>query len=383
MPKPMPLAWMQLTREKLRLVVAVAGVSFAVVLMLMQLGFRAALYKSSVRLHSYLNGELFLISPQSSYLVLMRSFSRRRLYQVLGVPGVASVSSVYLMLPPWKNPETGMMRSIFVIGYDPQERVLNIPEVNRLADVLRMPDTVIFDRAARPEFGPVAARFNRGETVTAEVNNRKITVKGLFELGTSFGIDGTLITSDLNFHRIYDTDVGLIDLGVIKLKPGTDIEQMRQRLVAILPNDVEVLTKKQYIDREIAYWATVTPIGFVFTFGAIMGFVVGTVIVYQILFADVTDHLPEYATLKAMGYRNLFVFGVVLFEAVILSIFGFIPGALISMQLYTLAEKKTHLPMHLTPALGTLVLFLTIAMCCISGMIAVRKVQSADPAEIF
>ena len=146
---------------------------------------------------------------------------------------------------------------------------------------------------------------------------------------------------------------------------------------------MEVLTKKQYIDREIAYWATVTPIGFVFTFGAIMGFVVGTVIVYQILFADVTDHLPEYATLKAMGYRNLFVFGVVLFEAVILSIFGFIPGALISMQLYTLAEKKTHLPMHLTPALGTLVLFLTIAMCCISGMIAVRKVQSADPAEIF
>jgi putative ABC transport system permease protein len=383
MPGSMPLAWMQLTRERLRLLVAVAGVTFAVVLMLMQLGFRSALYNSAVRLHSHLDGELFLVSPQSAYLVSMKSFSNRRLYQALGVPGISSVASVYLMLPLWQNPETGKTRNIFVIGYDTRKPVLDIPEVKKYADVLRMPDTVLFDRASRPEFGPVADRFLRGERVSTEVNNRKITVAGLFELGTSFGIDGTVITSDLNFRRMHNRDDGLIDIGVIKVQPGTDVMEMRNRLASILPNDVEVMTKQQFMQREIDYWATVTPIGFVFTFGAIMGFVVGTVIVYQILFADVADHLPEYATLKAMGYTNRFVFGVVLFEAVILSIFGFIPGALISLQLYGLTEKATHLPMRLTPELGLLVLFLTFVMCCISGVIAVRKVQAADPAEIF
>lgn len=383
MPKPLPLAWMQLTRERLRMIVAVAGVTFAVVLMLMQLGFRSALYQSAVRFHSHLDGELFLVSPQSSYLVSMKAFSRRRLYQAVGVPGVASIGSVYLMLPLWQNPETGRTRNIFVIGYDPDHPVLDMPDVNRMTNALRLSDTVLFDRASRPEFGPVAERLSQGQTVTTEINNRKVTVAGLFELGTSFGIDGTVITSDLNFRRIYPRDEGLIDIGVIKLQAGANVEQIQKRLRALLPNDVEVLTKRQFIDREIAYWATVTPIGFVFAFGAIMGFVVGTVIVYQILFADVADHLPEYATLKAMGYSNQFVFAVVLSEAVILSICGFIPGTLISLRLYGLTEKSTHLPMHMTPRLGMFVLVLTFAMCCISGIIAVRKVQSADPAEIF
>ena len=383
MPKPAPLAWMQLWREKLRFFVAVAGVTFAVVLMLTQLGFRSALYNSAVRLHSHLEGELFLVSPQSSYLVSMKAFSRRRLYQSLALDGVASGSPVYLMLPQWQNPETGRNRNIYVIGYDPLQPALDMPDVKRFAEALKMPDTVLFDRTSRPEFGPVAELMSRGKTVTTEVNNRKVTVVGLFDLGTSFGIDGTLITSDLNFRRIYDRDPGLIDIGVIKLKAGAEIAGIQKRLIAMLPNDVEVLTKQQFMDREIAYWATVTPIGFVFAFGAIMGFVVGTVIVYQILFADVADHLPEYATLKAMGYTNRFVFGVVLFEAVILSICGFIPGTLISMQLYRMTERSTHLPMHMTAERALFVLALTLAMCCISGMIAVRKVQSADPAEIF
>jgi putative ABC transport system permease protein len=374
---------MQLTREKLRLIVAVAGVTFAVVLMLMQLGFRSALYSSAVRLHSKLNGELFLINPQSAYLVSMKVFSRRRLVQAASVPGVASVSPVYMMLPQWRNPENGTTRNVFVVGFDTRKPVMDVPEVVSNGDALRMPDTVLFDRASRPEYGDIAQQMEGGRGVVTEINNRKISVVGLFELGTSFGIDGTVITSDLNFRRIFPRDEGLIDIGVIKLQPGTDIERVRQQLRSILPNDVLVLSKTEFMEREIDYWATVTPIGFVFAFGAIMGFVVGTVIVYQILFADVADHLPEYATLKAMGYTNSYVFGVVLFEAVILSIFGFIPGVLISMQLYRVTANATHLPMRLTLELGLFVFALTFVMCCLSGIIAVRKVQSADPAEIF
>lgn len=383
MPRSLPLAWLQLARDKVRLIVAVIGVTFAVVLMLMQLGFRSALYDSAVRLHSHLDGELFLISPQSAYLVTMKSFSRRRLYQALAVPGVSSVSSVYVMLPLWKNPETGSTRSIFVVGFDPDQSVLNLPEVKRNAENLKQPDTVLFDSASRPEFGPIAEQVSAGKTVTAEVNNRKITVIGLFELGTSFGIDGTLITSDLNFRRMQNRDEGAIDIGVLKLEPGADVERIRKQLASILPSDVQVLDKRQFMDREIDYWATVTPIGFVFAFGAIMGFIVGTIIVYQVLFADVADHLSEYATLKAMGYADAFIAAVVLFEAIILSLAGFFPGVLISMRLYRITENATHLPMQMTAQKGLIVLALTIVMCGISGLIAVRKIRSADPADIF
>jgi putative ABC transport system permease protein len=383
MPRSLPLAWRQLARDRVRLLVAVVGVTFAVVLMLMQLGFRSALYNSAVRLHSHLDGELFLISPQSAYLVTMKSFSRRRLYQALAVPGVASVGSVYVNLPLWKNPDTGSTRSIFVVGFDPSRPVLDLPEVRRYAETLKMPDTVLFDRAARPEFGPIADQVLAGRPVSAEVNNRKISVAGLFELGTSFGIDGTVITSDLNFRRMHNRDAGAIDIGVIKLASGADLERVRAQLAAILPNDVQLLDKRQFMDREIEYWATVTPIGFVFAFGAIMGFVVGTIIVYQVLFADVADHIAEYATLKAIGYADGYVARVVLFESVILSLAGFLPGVLITQRLYRITEDATHLPMRMTSGMAFLVLALTVVMCAISGMIATRKLRSADPADIF
>ena len=383
MPRSLPLAWLQLARDKVRLLVAVIGVTFAVVLMLMQLGFRSALYNSAVRLHSHLDGELFLISPQSAYLVTMKSFSRRRLYQALGEPGVAAVSSVYVQLPLWKNPDTGSTRSIFVVGFDPDESVLDLPDVKRNAEKLKTPDTVLFDSAARPEFGPIADQILGGRTVAAEVNNRRVTVAGLFELGTSFGIDGTLITSDLNFRRIHHRDEGAIDIGVLKLAPGADVETVRARLASVLPNDVQVLSIRQFMEREIEYWATVTPIGFVFAFGALMGFVVGTIIVYQVLFADVADHLAEYATLKAMGYADGYIARVVLFESVILSLAGFVPGVLITLRLYRITENATHLPMRMTTEMALVVLALTVVMCGISGLIAVRKVRSADPEDIF
>jgi putative ABC transport system permease protein len=220
--------------------------------------------------------------------------------------------------------------------------------------------------------------------VQTEVNNRRVSIMGLFNLGTSFGIDGNLITSDLNFLRLFPMkEEGLIQVGVIQLSAGVDPDGMRNQLAAALPNDVEVLTKAQLMRREIAYWSSATPIGFIFAFGAIMGFVVGMVIVYQILFADVSEHLAEYATLKAMGYADRYLFFVVLYEAVVLAVLGYIPGLAVSFQLYRLTTLATHLPMNLNLEAGASVLGLTIVMCGISGLIAVRKVRSADPAEIF
>jgi len=379
-----PLAWLQLTREKLRLFVAVAGVAFAVILIFMQLGFRKALFDSSTRLHEQLAGDLFLISPQFDFLAQPKSFSRRRLFQALGYPGVESVSPVYLGLALWKNPDSGKSRPIFTVGVLPADNAVTLPGVSEQMDLIRMPDVVLYDREGRPEFGDIAGPVAAGHPMAIEANNRAITVGGLFEMGTSFGVDGTILTSDTNFLRLFPTrEPGLIDVGLIRLQPGTDRVATRDGLRAQLPNDVLVLTRADYIQREQTYWETSTPIGYVFTFGVIMGLVVGAIIVYQILFADVSDHLAEYATLKAMGYPNSYLFGVVFQEAIILAALGYLPGLLITVGLYRVAGDATKLPMQMTGPLSVSVLLLAVVMCCVSGGIALRKIRSADPAEIF
>jgi len=143
------------------------------------------------------------------------------------------------------------------------------------------------------------------------------------------------------------------------------------------------LTLKQFIDFEKDYWAGSTPIGFIFTLGIVIGFLVGLVIVYQILYADISDHLPEYATLKAMGFTDNYFLGVVLQESLILALLGFIPGVVISLGLYSLAQGATMLPIVMTVQRAITVLILTITMCTLSGAIAIRKLRAADPAEIF
>ena len=380
-----PLAWLQLTREKLRLLVALSGVAFAVVLIFMQLGFREALFESAVRYHTTLVYDIALISPTTDFIVQPDNFSRRRLFQVRGFPGVDSVSSVYLGQALWKNPaESSQSRIIFVVGFDPSDEVFALPGIVDNSSLLRMPDSVLYDKASRPEFGPVAELFRSEAVLETEVNNRVVEVVGLFDLGASFGIDASIATSDLNFLRIFpDREQGLINIGLVKLEPGADPLAVRDAIASELSNEVEVLTRADFIAKEIDYWNTNTPIGYVFSFGVIIGLMVGSIIVYQILFADVSEHLQEYATLKAMGYTNAYLFGVVLQEAVILAVLGFLPGLLVCLGLYRLAADATHLPLAMTLERGIFVMTLTVAMCCVSGAIALRKIRSADPAEVF
>ena len=384
MRRRVPLAWLQMSKDKLRLVVALAGVAFAVVLVFMQLGFRSAVYESAVRYHTHLRYDLVMVSPKTPFIGFPESFSRRRLYQALGADTVEAVSPVYLQQAFWRNPWEHNSRNIFVVGIDPAYEVFDLRAVDGARATLQLPDVALFDAASRPEFGAVASNFREEGPIAVEVNDRRIEVVGLYELGTSFGIDGSLVTSDLNFRRLFpDRPAGFIDLGLISLRPGISPESTRDSLQDALERDVRILTKDEFIEREFEYWASTTPIGYVFGFGAIMGLVVGSVIVYQILFADVSEHLAEYATLKAMGYRNRFLSHVVLQEAGILAVLGFVPGMLICLGLYRITATATRLPVEMTPERALGVLLLTLGMCGVSALIALRKVQSADPAEMF
>jgi len=380
-----PLAWHQLFHEKMRLLAAIAGIAFADVLIFMQLGFKNALFDSAIRIPKSLQGDIFILSKQSDTFVRPTPFSARRLYQVMGNPEVEKISSLYINTSLWKNPETRDTRQIYVMGFNPVFNPIDLEGVEENLDVIKRPDVFMFDQNSRPEFGPVKDLFLEGKTVRTEVGNRRIEVGGLFELGSSFGADGTLISSDLNFFRLFPSrSKGLIDVGIIKLKPGADADQvatvLRQELAA---GDVQVLTKEELISYELTYWQTRTTIGFVFGLGTAMGFIVGTVIVYQILYTDVSDHLPEYATLKAIGYSDNYFLGVVFQEALLLAFIGFLPSFGLGLVLYANTARATGLPLIMTAGRALTVLTMTVVMCCISGAIAVGRLRAADPADIF
>jgi len=380
----MLLGWLQLKHKPVRLIVALSGISFAVLLIMMQLGFRSALFESAVRFHERFDYDIALFSPDSVFIVRPQPFSIRRLYQALGFDAVEDITPVYIFPSVWKNPWDNMRRSINTIGFHPDSPLLALEGFDQAKKLLTQQDVVLFDGGSRPEFGPVAKTLGAGEPVVTEINDREIEVVGLFEMGTSFGIDGTVITSDDNWLRLFPgRPRNEIQLGLIRLKDGSDANQVRDALAEYLPGDVLVMTKQQFVQREKNYWNSATPIGYIFAFGAIMGFVVGAIIVYQILFADVSEHLNEYATLRAIGYRNRFVSGIVLQQAVILAVLGYLPGLAVVYWLYGKAAAATNLPLYITQERALTVFLMTLAMCAISAMMAVRKVRRLDPADVF
>ncbi|MEZ2228712.1 ABC transporter permease DevC [Microcoleus sp.] len=379
-----PLGWLQLSHDKGRMAVAIAGIAFADILMFMQLGFQNALYSSNTRLHQTLQTDLVLVSPQGRNLLNLSSFPRRRLYQAMNVPGVRSADPLYVKLANWKVPATGRETSIMVVGFDPDRPAFSLPEVNQNLNSIKLPDTVLFDRASRGDYQDAIAQINQGKIVKTEIDRRTITIDSLFSIGASFAADGALITSDQNYLRLFPKqNAGSVNAGLIQLQAGADPVQVQQVLTAYLPPDVKVLTKAEFIEFEKNYWAKNTAVGFVFNLGVAMGFVVGVIIVYQVLSTDVSDHMAEYATFKAMGYRNIYLLGIVFEEAIILSIIGFLPGLGVSLGLYSLTRKATNLPMYMTIIRAITVLILNTVMCSISGTIATRKLQAADPADIF
>ncbi len=460
-----PLAWLQLTHQKSRLAVAISGITFAIILIFMQIGFQDALFRSAVRLQTNIQADVVVISPQSTNLVGMRNFSQRRALQALGFPEVAAVKRIYLALTAWKIDENpaGQTRNILVLGADPNANVFLMPGIRENLPLTKEQDAVLFDRTSRAEFGPIFAQGVCGPTqadtpacrdrvsallrqttpesfvahhaVTREVGGRQVTVRGFFELGSSFAADGAIVTSELNFLRIFDQRrPGLINIAAIDLRPGLDdgakynfiyrwvltqpgdwvflpasklradgrrvhkvpgdaarvmvrkadltVDDVR-RTNDVTADDLRILTQPGFIEFERSYWQNSTAIGFIFTLGTVMGFIVGVVVVYQILYTDVSDHMAEYATLKAMGYSNLFLSWVVIQEAIVLAVLGYIPGFGVGWFLYNLTRNATRLPLAMTWERGWQVFGLTILMCAISGGISLRKVQSADPAEMF
>jgi putative ABC transport system permease protein len=384
--KKTPLAWLQLKREKTRFAVALAGIAFADILIFFQLGLAEGLFESVTKPYSALQGDLFLINPLFESLAVVRSFPRKRLYQAAGVAGVGlqSINYMYIDQGRWRNPQTLKNQTTMVFAINPSDSAIVLPEVKPHLNQLKLLNRILYDRTGPSSlFGDILEPLGKNGSVPIQFNRVQTQVVGTFTMGASFTASGNVIASNSTFLQLFpDRKASDIDIGIINLQPGTDSKQVQAALRSYL-KDVLVLTNAEFIEHEKKYWQVNSPIGFLFGFGAVIGFVVGTVIVYQILYSDVSDHLPEYATLKAMGYSDAYLMSILIQESLIMAVLGFMPGFFVALGLYSIATAVTFIPITMNTNRAVLVLVLTIVMCIGSGGIAMRKLQEADPADIF
>ena len=372
-----PLAWLNLRHDKTRTATALAGTAFAVVLILMQLGFFKSILHTATVVYDQLEFDVVLSSVKYRQMLKAGYFDRERLEIARALPEIADAYPFHCALQLYRNPETQRKRAILILGVDPRRDYLKVITRDQL-DGIFPKGRVLLDEQSRPEYGP------RYAGLKSEIADKRIEVTGLFNLGTGFGADGTVVTSEETFADFFaPRTTNQISLGLLKLKPGSDPNAAVAALRRLLPADVAVHTRAQFIAQEQYYWVVKTNVGVIFGLGVLVAFLVGTAIVYQVLSADIARRMPEYATLKAMGYPGSYLTGVILKQASIIGVLGFVPGWLLADALYAVTRRQAHLWMEMGVALPIIVLVLSVLMCCLSGLASLRKVHSAAPAELF
>jgi len=387
------LAWRNLVHNRVRTLVAVAGVTFAVALIFMQLGFFGAVETTATVVYSALDFDLCIRSKDYLHFADSRSFPAARLRQAEAAAGVKTVSPFYVGRRLWRNPrpKMGEEHGVMVMGFRPQDPVFLREDIQASARrLLVQEDVVLIDSLTRPEFGPTNGRRFGDEDIgiETEVMHRRVRLVGHFRLGTGFASNGAVLTTDRGYVRVSPAQsLNNVCLGLIKVEDGADPAEVAARLRAALPGgrtpDVEVLTRNQVLDIERHRWVGRTSFGLIFQLGVGVALFVGTAIVYQVLSADVASLMPEYPTLKAMGYANSYLMNVILQQAVVLSLLGFLPGWGLAQLLYYVTSEGAGIPIQMTAQNSLLVLFLSVAMCALSGLGAARKAFAADPAELF
>ena len=377
-----PLAWAQLSHQKVRTGVAMGGIAFANVLIFMQLGFVELFAGGATILPRHLQGDLFVMNPDSKFIG-GNTFDRARLYQAAAFDGITAAEPLYIKIGTWAYNKDTISESTRMFAYNPQIPAFDVPELNQQQAQVREPFTVLFDRLSRNELGPIPAAMAAKPTTTAMFNNRRLTVSGLFNLGTSFFIgEGNIIASELTYAEIFGANsLQEVSLGMIRVKPGTDLIALKSGIERSVPG-IQVLTRKELQTKELKFQDE-NPTSTIFNFGALMGFIVGVAIVYQVLYSDVSDHLAEYATLKAIGYSSRSLLLVIFQEALFLAILGYMPGFVAALGMYQLLTGLTKLELVMTFNLALTVFTLTLAMCLISAAIASNKLRAADPADVF
>lgn len=390
------LVWSNLVHNKVRTFVGVIGIAFADILIFMQLGFLGSTEATATLIYQKMNFDLLLVS--TDYIEFSRSgiFDLNRLARVRAAPEVTSAVPVHVGFPFWRK-EPGPQdpfgkRQIMVIAFPPEAEVFLLPEVRAAQDHLKLPDTVLFDRRSREKFGvpdePVAALAGKRYWV----DRTPVQIVGTFALGSGFIADGLILTSAANYARLTGQQgtLNAAQLGLIKLKPGADATATADALNRRLGPGIHVWTRAAIESHEKYYWVAETALGIIFHCGVVVAVLVGIVFVYQVISSDIGSRLKEFATLKAIGYGDRYLSFTIIYQAVLLALFGYVPGLVVSFGLYALAASFAGIPIGLTgerPFVLVLrcgvVLLLTVGLCSVSGLLALGKLKAADPADLF
>ncbi len=383
-PLGIPLSWLQLIAERKRFSAAVAGVAFAVTLMMYQMGMYIAIFEKVVYPHRAMRGDLVITNRDYNNLYSNSLFTIRRLEQALGVEGVESVAPVYLACANLRNPETGQTMRIYVFGVVPARNPFALPEVERNLGLLSSPEDVLYDRKGLKEYGPIERLFNRQGRVETELDCHRVVIRGLFTMGGTISSGGHIIAGEeAYFHIFPQAPRNMISAGMVRLRPGAEPGSVAERLRAVLPDDVKVWSYDGFVAEEKRYWSERSPLAFVFLGTMLVAMIVGAVIVYQILYTNVSDHIHEYATLKAIGVGDRFFLQLILQQSTILMVCGFVPGTAITALLYALTRTKSAMPAYLTLPIMSFVFVLAFVMCGLAGILALRRLRQADPADVF
>jgi putative ABC transport system permease protein len=374
----MLIALRMLSHEKGRSALAVCGIAVAVLLIFLQLGFYFSVPRGGMLVYDAMRFDVLLVSPDYAFQGESSAFPRRRLSQALALDDVTAAMAFYQASGEWMDASSGIARDVFVMAFDPQETVFDVPDIKRQQAILRLPDRLLVDTSTRKEFG----KLTPGRTV--EVERRAEQIAGTYQLGTGFVGLGAAVTSDINFARIFPNQ-GLteINLGLLTLRQGADATDVVRRLQRILPADTMAMTRADLTAREISYWTTRTSTGLLFGFGAVIAFIVGMVIMNQILSTQILRQLPQYATLKAIGYTDSQLRRIVLSLAAAMAAMGFLPALTLSLVVYAMLRSATLLPIEMTPARIAMVLVISLCMSAASALMSARVLQRADPADLF
>lgn len=385
-----PIAWKNLVADRRKFFWSLLGITFAVVLMFVQNGFRNSLFDSTVRLVRLLDADLLIVSSGRYNLATEIRFDRQILRRASMLKEVAWSSPLFIdRLASPVRVAGRPSRPIRVISLEPREHIFRDSTIQKSLDLLQRPGQVLLDERSKKEYGFQLEQPEKLNSQAIELANQRIEVAGLMPLGTDFVHDGNIIMSlhdipdVLPFRNGKNKPTELVDMGLIRVGNGTDIQHVKELLQQLAPGQIDVYTPEEIAQRDIRFWGRNTPIGIIFTIGTVMGLVVGTIICYQILFNDISDHLPEFATLKAMGYSNQYFVILVLCQAMYLACIGFVPGLVITEGLFQLLTYSTGLIMELSVSRVLSVFGLTLLMCVFSGMLAVRRLWQADPASLF
>ncbi|MEM1204282.1 MAG: FtsX-like permease family protein [Acidobacteriota bacterium] len=371
------LAWHDLKHRRARTAAALVGVSFAIVLIFMQAGFYEACKASAIRIHRLLDFDLMVVSKHYSFIMESSSFPPERLAQAEAVDGVAATVPVHLFPTLWRNPQTANRYDLALLGVDPSDHPFLPPTFGALMPSIQPADTVLFDRDAHPILG-----HNPAGT-WGQVEDRRLQVVGDFAWGVGFVGQGLAVASEETLRRVSPGDSGALELGLVRVEPGADVDSVAAALEQRLPPDVQVWTRSAIEARDQRFFLRDRPIGLMFTSGLLLAIFIGGVILFQVLASEVTSRKGELATLQALGYTRRQVYGVVLEQGLLYAAVAFLPAVAAAVVLFAVTRRLARLPMHLGPGLVLAVFGVSLAMCLVGALAASARVRSADPADLF